>query len=127
MSEQKQPHKEKVKTEAPTTPTTPTTPTKPTTPSTTPTPKPTPTITPEIVQRFFNSNRGGRRSEIERVIREVADGPIANPNTGEGLRFLDHNVGAVYRVVKKLSLTDKIRVRPVKKGASKPCVIGRIK
>jgi hypothetical protein len=121
MSEQKpqpQPHKEKVKTEAPTTPTTPTP--KPTT-------TPTTSITPEIVQRFFNSARGGRPSAIERVIKEVAEGPIANPNTGEGLRILDHNAGAVYRIIKKLNLQDRVRVRPLKKGASKPCVIGRIK
>jgi hypothetical protein len=109
------------------TPTAPTTPTKPTTPPT-PTPKPTTTITitPEIVQRFFNSARGGRHSEIEDIVKEVAAGPIAD-QTGAGLRVVDHNVGAVYRVIKKLSLTDKVRVRPLKKGASKPCIIGRIK
>lgn len=119
MVEQKQPQKAPTPSTPSTPPTTPTTTPKPTAPTTL-------TITPEVVQRFFNSARGGRSSAIEKIVKEVAEGPVANQNTGEGLRIIDHNVGAVYRIIKKLGLTGKIRVRPIKKGASKPCVIGRI-
>jgi hypothetical protein len=80
-------------------------------------------ITDELLDRALNGR--SNTSEIKGLVERISKGQILTKEN-RAIELVEHNTGALNRVIKEAGLKGKVKVKSVKKGENKPSMIWRI-
>ena len=81
-----------------------------------------PKINDELLERALNSRAD--TSEIKALVERISKGPILTKEN-RAIEIVQHNTGAVNRIIKELNLKGKVKAKSTEKGKNLPSMIWR--